>query len=63
MLEPLGAAVVLGNLVEGEAGGGDGVARQHAQAHQNVEDPLDAVRRKRDNSGTGGNKDIKNNRP
>lgn len=55
VLEPLGAAVVLADLVDGEAGGGDGEARQHAQAHQDVEDPLDAAGRKWDRSGVGRN--------
>lgn len=51
MLEPLGAAVVLVDLVDGEAGRGDGEARQHAHAHQDVEDPLDAAGRKLHQSG------------
>lgn len=50
VLEPLGATVVLIDLVDGEAGGGDGEARQHAHAHQDVKDPFDAAGRKWDHS-------------
>lgn len=49
VLEPLGATAVLADLIDGKAGGGDGEARQHAQAHQDVKDPLNAVGKKWDN--------------
>lgn len=63
VLESLGATVVLVDLVDGEAGGGDGEARQHAQAHQDVEDPLDAAGRKWDRLNVSRDKETKKNQP
>lgn len=46
VLQPLGATVVLTDFVDGETCSGDGVTRQHAHSHKDVEHSLNTAGRK-----------------
>lgn len=45
VLQPLGAAVVLADFIDGEAGRRNGVTRHHTYSHQELEHSLDAARK------------------